>query len=233
MTPLVIVLGLLPSFAWLFFYLKEDPRPEPKKLIALTFLAGAVFGFFALLVETGLDCGYAKFQNLDCFARRDSAFTAAPFLVIAFALVEEMAKFGAAYFTVRKKSAFDEPVDAMIYTTVAALGFAALENLGAISQASKSLVEGNIFAVTSLRFIGATLLHALASALAGYFWAKSIREFGAKRFIFLGILLATLLHIVFNYLIIIYGNPIYVIIFLSIVGFFTLNDFEKLKGRKV
>ena len=233
MTLLIIVLGLLPSFAWLFFYLKEDLHPEPKKLIALTFFAGIVFGFFALLVETGLDCGYAKSQNLDCFVKRDSAFTSIPLLVIDFALIEELAKFGAAYFTVRKKSAFDEPVDAMIYTTVAALGFAALENLGAISQASKSFLEGNIFAVTSLRFIGATLLHALTSALAGYFWAKSIREFGAKRFIFLGLVLATLLHTVFNYLIIIFGNPIYVIIFLAIVGFFTLNDFEKLKGRKV
>jgi len=233
MTLLIIILGLLPSFAWLFFYLKEDPRPEPKKLIALTFLAGAVFGFFALLLQTALDCGYAKSQNLDCLARRDSSFTSVPFLVIAFALIEEVAKFGAAYFTVRKKSAFDEPVDAMIYTTVAALGFAALENLGAISQASKSFLGGNIFAVTSLRFIGATLLHALSSALAGYFWAKSIREFNAKRFIFLGLIIATLLHTVFNYLIIIFGNPIYVIIFLAIVGFFTLNDFEKLKGRKI
>ena len=233
MTILVIILGLLPSFAWLFFYLKEDLHPEPKKLIALTFLAGALFGFLALLVETGLDCGYAKSQNLDCFARRNIAFTAAPFLVIAFALVEEVAKFGAAYFTVRKKSAFDEPVDAMIYTTVAALGFAALENLGAVSQASKTLLEGNIFAVTSLRFIGATLLHALTSALAGYYWAKSIREFGAKKFIFFGLILAALLHTVFNYLIIIFGNPIYIIIFLAIVGFFTLNDFEKLKRRRV
>jgi len=38
-----ILLGLLPSFAWLFFFLKEDTHPEPKKMIALVFFLGGIF----------------------------------------------------------------------------------------------------------------------------------------------------------------------------------------------
>ena len=51
MTTLIVVLGFLPGFAWLYFYLREDTHPEPKSLIALTFLAGAVSAFIALGIE--------------------------------------------------------------------------------------------------------------------------------------------------------------------------------------
>ena len=41
--------GLLPSLIWLYFLLKEDSRcPEPRTLIALTFVAGMVAVPFAL-----------------------------------------------------------------------------------------------------------------------------------------------------------------------------------------
>ena len=48
MNYLPIILGLIPSFAWLIFYLEEDPHPEPKPLIFETFLAGAASTFIVL-----------------------------------------------------------------------------------------------------------------------------------------------------------------------------------------
>ena len=62
---LIIVLGLLPGFAWLIFFLKEDIHPEPKKMIAKVFFVGAVFTFIALGFE-------AIFQDL---TRRDRKST--------------------------------------------------------------------------------------------------------------------------------------------------------------
>ena len=50
-TVIAIILGLLPGFAWLVFYLTDDPHPEPKRLILFTFLAGIAFGFFAVVAE--------------------------------------------------------------------------------------------------------------------------------------------------------------------------------------
>ena len=48
---LPLILGLLPSFAWLIFYLEEDPHPEPKKLLFEVFLAGALSTFIVLQVQ--------------------------------------------------------------------------------------------------------------------------------------------------------------------------------------
>ena len=224
MNLLTIILGLLPGFAWLFFFLQEDQHPEPKRLILKTFLAGAAGGSFALAAPILLHSafGLLQFQQLIFLS----------FIVLA--LVEEIIKFFAAYFVVRKNPAFDEPVDAMIYMVVAALGFATVENLGAVSGGGGSgqfALLSNALTTTTLRFVGATLLHALTSALVGYWWAIGIRRFMAKKYIIYGLAAATLLHGIFNYLIISFGSIIYAIAFLIVAAFFVLADFEKLKGK--
>lgn len=228
MALLAIILGLLPGFAWLFFYLKEDLHPEPRKLIALTFLMGAVSALFALSVQVFVD---SIFDSFDI-----AGFSLIAIVVLA--LIEEIAKFGAAYIVVSKDPDFNEPVDAMIYLVVAALGFATLENLGAMGglfgdQGSQLATVSNVFNLTSMRFVGATLLHSLTSALLGFYWAKSIREFGNKKAILMGFLIATGLHAVFNYLIILSETITYSLVLVIIVGFFTLNDFEILKKEPV
>lgn len=233
-----IILSFFPAIVWLIFYLHEDLHPEPKRLIALTFFMGAAFAFLALIAEKIIDCNAKRIAwNIDCLSESGSGVnlvTIAPLFLIAFALIEELCKFLAAYFTVNKNPAFDEPVDAMIYTIVAALGFATVENFGALhGQATQTALLSDIFSLTASRFVGATLLHTLSSAVLGYYWAISIREFGAKRFIIVGIALATALHAFFNYLIILYGDLIYAVIFVIILSLFVLSDFEKLKRRSI
>ncbi|MBI4094436.1 MAG: PrsW family intramembrane metalloprotease, partial [Candidatus Liptonbacteria bacterium] len=177
MSILIVFLALVPSFAWLFFYLQEDLHPEPKKLLALTFVVGAAFSVPALYLQIASNCVLL----LDCeAARQDFAAFSVPFIFL-FAFIEEAAKFAAAYFTVRRSPAFNEPVDAMIYMVVASLGFAAAENLGIFNFGRAPGVPfADAFEITTLRFIGATLLHALASAIVGYYWAVSIRDFGMR-----------------------------------------------------
>ena len=220
---ITIVLALLPGFAWLLFYLEEDMHPEPKKLIIYTFIVGMASAFFALAAEI----------FLKSFFRNAGVAELALFPLLIFALVEEAIKFGAAYLAVHKNPAFDEPVDAMIYCVVAALGFATIENIGALTTGSsaQTALLSQVFATTSIRFVGATLLHSLASAIVGYYWAVGIRDMRVKKYVLWGLLIATILHTVFNYLIITYGNVAYVAVFLVITGFFVLNDFEKLKRR--
>lgn len=229
-----IILGLLPSFTWLFFYLQEDLHPEPKRLLVKTFILGALFAFFALFFELFFECGVAhQFQN--CREGSREPATSIPLFLLAFALIEEIFKFSAAYVAVHKSASFNEPVDAMIYAVVAAMGFATVENLGALNMdgQTQSGLLNNALEITSLRFIGATLLHSLASAIAGYYWAVSIRDFNQKRFIFLGIATATVLHAIFNHLIIRYESMTYPVVLVVIVGFFVLNDFEKLKRKNI
>src|SRR3990167_9293146 len=159
---LIILVALLPGFAWLFFYLQEDLHPEPKGLLATAFMSGAAFSFLALAVQLILKrTGY-----IPEMIRPDAVAAFLPYGVIG-----EIFKFAAAYLTVHNKPDFDEPVDAMIYAVVAALGFATVENLGAIAPApGQPALLGLALETVSMRFMGATLLHTLAASLVGYYW---------------------------------------------------------------
>src|SRR6185369_2975536 len=207
-----VLLGFVPGFAWLVFYLQEESRPEPKRLIALAFLTGAAVAFIAFAAQirirsllAGLNMPQYSFTGL-----------------FLFAACEELLKFAAAYAAVHKSPEFEEPVEAMLYAVVAALGFATVENIGILLGGNpQSLVLANAFHLVTFRFIGATLLHTLASGLVGYYWAMSIRHFGAKRFVLGGLCAASLLHALFNYGILHHHNiPSFSLALLMIAGFF-------------
>lgn len=225
---LAILLGLLPGFAWLFFYMQESPHREPKWLIFKTFIFGMAGAVFAL--------GAEMFFNQ--YIPQGSPVPLLMFVSLAgLSLIEELAKFLSARAAVHKNPAFEAPIDAMIYTLVASLGFATLENLGALTSffttPGATAQLSNIFQIASFRFVGATLLHALTGAVIGYNWAIAIREFGRWRYLVRGIILATILHLIFNYLILTFESYLLPILFLMMVGFFVLADFEKFKNKKI
>ena len=46
MIVLLLILGLLPGFAWLVFYVEEEEtHPEPRRLILIAFAAGMASGW--------------------------------------------------------------------------------------------------------------------------------------------------------------------------------------------
>jgi RsiW-degrading membrane proteinase PrsW (M82 family) len=148
-----LLAGLVPSFIWLFFWTREDRiHPEPRSLIAGTFLGGAFVVLLAVIGEK-----YVAELVSDPVIRYS-----------AWAAIEEVLKFAAVGIIALHVSSNDEPIDAMVYCIVAALGFAALENmlfvLGPLSdgEIARSIVTGN------MRFIGATLVHIVCSALVGF-----------------------------------------------------------------
>jgi RsiW-degrading membrane proteinase PrsW (M82 family) len=221
---LVVLLALLPSILWLVFFLKEDRHPEPKRLLIFTFCAGAIVSIPILTLQV-------IFQKI--VAGPLNVFI---FLVLGLAIIEEGLKFLSAYLSVRKEPAFDEPVDAMIYTIAAALGFATVENIFIMGDKLDYLSLANF--VTSLstlgfRFIGATLLHGLASAVTGFNWAigRKTKRLGYR--IAIGIGAATIIHFVFNYLIYRFENVnlFYPSVFLIFTAFFVFHDFSKLKTK--
>ncbi len=221
-TVILIALGSIPGLAWLAFYLKEDARhPEPKKLILYTFVAGALVTVFVLQFQIIINDwvvskGYATYSLLS-------------FMFLG--VIEEIFKFVAVYLAVGRRREFDEPIDAMVYMIVAALGFATVENIASVLQSDAlSITAPGPLETTALRFVGATVLHSLTSALVGYYWGKAMaRRQGMVGGIAQGLLIATLLHAVFNYLII-KSEPVALpLIFLMFMALFVLNDFEKLK----
>src|SRR3989344_3262029 len=47
----LISLGLTPSLVWLYFFAKKDCHPEPKNLLAQTFLMGIIISPIAILLQ--------------------------------------------------------------------------------------------------------------------------------------------------------------------------------------
>ena len=159
-------LGILPSLAWLVFYLHEDYRHHRiTKLILATFILGGLSTFAVLPIQFFLNERFGPLGLTYSF----------PYFLV-FGGIEELVKFLVVYLFIRRAREFSlEPLHAMIYMVVAALGFAASENIASVFQAGKeALFQSKVFETITLRFIGATLLHTLTSGVVGYFWGRLI-----------------------------------------------------------
>lgn len=204
--PIVIAIagGILPSLVWLWFWLKEDrTSPEPTGLIALSFFAGMAIVYFVLPLQKLVAASIA--QILDIVDTITLKFSLLPLdeqtvRITLWAFIEESAKYATVFLIAFKSKFFDEPTDAVIYLITAALGFAAMENTLYIF---KDLAHGGALEILgngNMRFIGATIVHIVSSALVGIAIAFS---FYAPRYIkfiavAIGIFIASLLHAYFN-----------------------------------
>jgi RsiW-degrading membrane proteinase PrsW (M82 family) len=181
--------GILPAVLWLWFWLQEDRlHPEPRKIILTSFVAGMLVVVIVLPMEQWVE----------------ATFIAPGITVLIWAFLEETAKLIAAYFAALRRPDDDEPIDPVIYMITTALGFTALENTLFLST---SLLKSNTLSTIitgDLRFIGASLLHVLASGAIGVFLGLSFYKRPKVRLIYLavGLGVAVLLHGLFNFFII-------------------------------
>lgn len=130
-------------------------------------------------------------------------------IFIGVAFIEEFLK----YLVVREKALkdpeLDEPLDVVLYMIIAALGFAAVENILVLFFPEKPLLIREASFIIIFRFIGATFLHALSSGTIGYFLARSFFEPKQKeKLLVIGFVLAIILHGLFNFSIIEIGESL-------------------------
>jgi len=228
-----IIFGVLPSLTWLFYYLRKDLHPEPKRMILKIFLWGALITLPVLFVQIGLT---SLLNRIDMGPMaKDLVYW---FLIIAFS--EEFFKYLVVRIKVINSPYLDEPIDIMLYIVVVALGFAALENIlylfAPAGQMSFNQIIDRTLIVSFIRFIGATFLHTLCSAVIGYSLAISFCEVKTKNIsLVAGILMATALHGLYDFSIITlngyirFAIPIVIILTLA---FLVFSGFEKLKKMK-
>jgi len=180
--------GLIPALFWLWFWLREDTaKPEPRILIASAFIAGmAVVPLVLPLQKFAIE----RFQGDN--------------LIFTWVIIEEVLKFSAALIVVLWNKAVDEPIDCIIYMITIALGFAALENALFIFNPLAAGDLMNTFLTGNFRFLGATLLHVLASGTVGAFMAFAFykRKLLKIAYATLGLFIAIILHAIFNFFII-------------------------------
>ncbi|MCD4700429.1 MAG: PrsW family intramembrane metalloprotease [Candidatus Aegiribacteria sp.] len=179
--------SILPAFLWMIYFYRSDRyAPEPKKLVARTFLVGALVGAAMVFSLKELPF-YVSFLTLAVFI--------AP-------VTEETAKFLCVRWTVYNRSEFDEPVDGMVYATAAALGFASVENvIYVLNSWASGGAEIGVLVLTG-RSVLSVPAHALFSSLWGLAlgWHKKRKTFKSSMLVVVGLLGGMILHGLFNYL---------------------------------
>lgn len=188
---ILISLGFIPSLVWLALFLRKDCHPEPKSLLIKTFLLGIVIAPLVILLQWLASYLFSSLGFTKLISQTFSFF-------IWGAFIEEYMKYWAVKVSVLQNPEFDEPPDAMIYLIAAALGFAAIENILILFNVVPDGATQAI-SVWALRFTGATLLHALASAIVGFFLGLSwFYDHHKKKFLAAGIFIASIFHLIFN-----------------------------------
>lgn len=209
--------GLIPALFWLWFWLREDKaRPEPRALIFSAFVAGMLIVPVVLPLQ--------KFA-MERFSGDN--------LVFVWVIIEEVLKYSAALMVVLWNKAVDEPIDTIIYMITIALGFSALENALFIFNPLQDGDMVNSILTGVFRFVGATLLHVLASATVGaamafaYYKSDTVRIISAT----IGLFVAILLHALFNFSIMEANGAtvlgIFMFVWMGVILLFLI--FEKIK----
>jgi RsiW-degrading membrane proteinase PrsW (M82 family) len=194
--------GIAPALIWLLFWLREDEHPEPRRIILVTFLLGMACVPLVLPFQYFVSKYLGGGEEVSTLAITSMGL--AWLIIFLWASVEEILKYIASHLVVLQRNEIDEPMDWIIYMISTALGFSAAENaLFLISP----ILEGDIsrsLATGNLRFIGATLLHVMASAIIGVFLAFAFYKSKHIKTIYrsAGILTAIFLHTAFNLFII-------------------------------
>ena len=177
-----------PGAFWLWFFARKDRyRPEPEKLIGLTFLLGMA----STLPVLGLQFVFVDHSTFEPDSQLSETVVQGLFIAAA---IEELAKFSVVWLVAYRTLHFDEPSDGLVYGAAASLGFASLENLFYVFSFGPE--------VMIVRAPLSTVAHVIFGCCWGYALGRS-KQSGVARLsgifgIFAGILVASITHAVFN-----------------------------------
>ncbi len=213
-----IIGGALPAIFWLWFWLKEEDSENtaPRGLVILSFILGGIIVVIAIWLE--------KYSLKYIFDNTRQ--------VIVWASIEELLKFAGVAVIILSIREVKKPIDYPMYFIAVALGFAALENILYLLQ--PLYVNGTVVGLLTgnLRFLGSTLLHAIASGMIGS--ALGLSFFLQKYrgiYLLFGIIFAIVLHSTFNFFIMKGSGENFLSVFglLWVVAIISILIFEKLK----
>lgn len=214
----ILFTGVIPTLLWLFFWLREDRfQPEPRGLLILTFMAGALSVFIVLPLE----------QLVKSFEIIGTE------RILIFAAAEELVKFGVVFLIDFNSSYLDEPIDYAIYLITGSLGFATAENVLFLLEPSLQQDISFIVETGTLRFLGASILHSILAAMLGLIIGFVFYKRRKTKFMFtvLGLGIVIILHTLFNYFIIKYVeiNGFLTLGMLWLVTLFIIAMFERVR----
>jgi len=179
----IITAGFAPGLALLsYFYLKDQHGSEPISIVFKTFLIGSFLVFPLMFIQYVVEA--EQLATNDLFRS---------FLVIGF--LEEFFKWFILIYTIYHHVSFDDPYDGIVYGTAVSLGYATVENVLYLIANGVEFAFGRAFLPVSS--------HALFGVVMGYYLGKG--KFGqgnTKRYLFLALLFPSLLHGLYDYILI-------------------------------
>jgi len=176
---LALALSVVPSLLLLWYFVKSDRFPEPMGVVVPTFGLGILITVPVIALAYLTQPAFQAITNLYQFALVQAFVSAA--------IPEELLKLAVLVWFCKRHSAFDEPMDGVVYGATVALGFATLENLLYAAQ-------GGLDAVL-VRAVTAVPGHAALGVIMGTFVA--LAHFVPRRragYMTLAALIPVLLH---------------------------------------
>jgi RsiW-degrading membrane proteinase PrsW (M82 family) len=187
MNPLLVILAVTPGLLISYAIFRVDKyEREPLVPLLISFCLGAAVTFPAMEIEKW------AFATLHPYERSYGAIVLAAFLAVA--LNEEVFKFAVLRLSAFPWRFFNEPMDGIVYSVLAAMGFATMENLFYAHRFGMETV--------ALRMFTAVPAHLVFGIVAGYY--AGLAKFAParrSRLLWQGFGMAFLLHGVYDFLI--------------------------------
>jgi len=185
----LLLLAILPGFVICFLIIRADRfEKEPKWLMALAFIFGALITYPTMLVEgLATNLGWEESGNF---------FKVFFFALLFVGLIEEFFKFICLALPYFRKE-FNEPLDGIVYAVLIAMGFATLENIIYADRFGISTV--------ALRAFTAVPAHGAFAVIMGYYVGLSKVEINTTekiKLILFGLGIASFLHGLYDFFII-------------------------------
>ena len=202
---LPLLIAIIPAiFLVRYFYLQDKNKPEPVGLIIKIFIIGILSVVPLIFIEMAVS---NLLSSIDYYSNNIISSFCQAFIVAGFC--EEFIKLLIVMKFAYTSVYFDETMDGIVYTIVASLGFACIENI-------LYVIEGGL-PVALLRGVSAVPLHAVSSGIMGYFIGKSKFSKSNSRFLIVkGLIIAIFIHGSYNFVLFIspfYGSMFSLLIF--------------------
>ena len=193
----ILALALAPTLSLAFFiYMADRYDKEPLKWLFLAFLLGAVVIIIPVFYENFI-------ERFGLYVDPHSKIRTAAYAFYGVGFGEEISKFLILRLFFFRKKFNNEPVNAIVYSVMVGMGFASTENIYYIYASDTREITALVRALTAIP------AHAFFGVFMGYFMgqAKFTYSFKRTRLVATGVVLAMLLHGLYDLLLSIdWGN---------------------------
>ncbi|MCL5130365.1 MULTISPECIES: PrsW family intramembrane metalloprotease [unclassified Algibacter] len=190
----LLLSAIVPVFlVILYIYIKDKHEKEPKRLMLIAFLLGAII---SIIITSLMYYVFDWVLPLNDHTSVIQQFIKAFFVV---GLTEEFSKYIIVRYFAQTRKAFNEPFDGIVYAVMVSMGFAATENIVYVLESG--------FETAFLRAITAIPAHATFGVLMGYFMGKA--KFSNNKVVLnlSGLLLAIIFHGAYDFFLFIESIP--------------------------